>query len=133
FSDAFHCPVEKINWSAANEVADIQNFDVGIMPLVEDPWTKGKCAFKLLQYMACGLPAVASTTAVTEKIIRPAENGLLVATPAEMVEKIAWFLDHRHELLEMGDKARASIIGSYDSKTVALRYAEMFAQVSELI
>ena len=126
FTDVFDCPVEKISWSAANEVRDIQNFTIGIMPLADDPWTKGKCAFKLLQYMACGLPAVASSTAVTRKIIEPAQNGLLATSPGQMVEKIAWLLDHRSFLPKIGRQARASIIGTYDSKTIVLAYADIF-------
>jgi glycosyltransferase involved in cell wall biosynthesis len=99
------------------------------MPLADDPWTKGKCAFKLLQYMACGRPGVASLTAVTQKIIEPYENGFLAVTPAEMVDNIAWLLDHRHQLSDIGSRARTSIIGIYDSHSVALRYAEIFKQV----
>ncbi len=129
FIDEFHCPVEKISWTAVNEVTDIQNFDVGLMPLVDDPWTKGKCAFKLLQYMACGRPGVANRTAVTQKIIEPHENGFLAATPDEMIDNIAWLLDHRHLLPEVGRRARTSIMGVYDSHSVALRYAEIFKQM----
>ncbi len=130
FTDVFACPVEKISWSAANEVTDIKNFSIGIMPLADDPWTKGKCAFKLLQYMACGLPAVASTTAVTRKIITPLQNGLLAETPAAMVEKIEWLLDNRQLLPELGRQARRSIVGVYDSETIALSYAEIFKQLA---
>ena len=129
FTDAFACPVEKVSWSAANEVRDIQDFSIGIMPLADDPWTKGKCAFKLLQYMACGLPAVASATAVTRKIIEPLQNGLLAATPVEMVEKIEWLLDNRQSLPELGRQARRSIVGTYDSETVASFYVDIFKQL----
>ena len=130
FTDVFACPVEKISWSAANEVAEIQNFAIGIMPLVDDPWTKGKCAFKLLQYMACGLPAVATATAVTRKIIEPLRNGLLAETSVEMVEKIEWLLDNRQALPELGRQARRSILGIYDSETVAVSYSEIFKQLA---
>ncbi len=130
FAEVFDCPVDKISWSAAGEVQDIQDFTIGIMPLADDPWTKGKCAFKLLQYMACGLPAVASSTAVTRKIIEPWQNGLLAATPLAMVKKIEWLLDNRQLLPELGRSARRSIIGTYDSKTVAASYAEIFRRLT---
>jgi glycosyltransferase involved in cell wall biosynthesis len=100
------------------------------MPLADDPWTKGKCAFKLLQYMACGLPAVASSTAVTRKIIEPLQNGLLAADSVDMVEKIEWMLDNRQELPEIGRQARRSIVGAYDSETVALSYVDIFKQLA---
>ncbi len=133
FIDDFHCPVEKIRWSKEREVDNIRGFDVGIMPLVEDPWTKGKCAFKLLQYMACGLPAVTSTTAVTRKIVVSEESGLLASSPEEMVDKITYLLDHRQALPAIGQKARQAIIGTYDSQTVAQRYASFFAQLTNQI
>ena len=129
FIDDFHCPVKKISWSANREVDDIRGIDIGVMPLVEDPWTKGKCAFKLLQYMACGLPAVASATAVTKKIIKSEESGLLASDPEVMVDKIAWMLDHRQDLPAIGRQARQAILGIYDSQTIARRYAELFAQL----
>ena len=130
FIDDFHCPVEKIRWSADREVDDLRGFDIGVMPLVEDPWTKGKCAFKLLQYMACGLPAVASATAVTRKIIKSEKSGLLASDPEVMVDKIAWLLEHRQALPAVGRQARQAILGIYDSQTIARRYAELFTQLA---
>ncbi len=132
FIDDFCCPVEKIRWAADREVDDIRGFDIGVMPLVEDPWTKGKCAFKLLQYMACGLPAVASATAVTRKIVKSEASGLLASDPEGMVAQVAWLLDHRQALPAIGKRARQAILGIYDSQTVARRYASLFAQLSGL-
>jgi glycosyltransferase involved in cell wall biosynthesis len=51
--------VEIREWSEETEVKDIKDFDVGIMPLPDDPWSRGKCGYKLVQYMACGVPVVA--------------------------------------------------------------------------
>ncbi|MCK5539586.1 MAG: glycosyltransferase family 4 protein [Deltaproteobacteria bacterium] len=126
FCDDFHCPVECVSWSEDIEVKALQGLDIGLMPLAEDPWTKGKCALKLLQYMACGLPSVATETAVTKKIIREGENGLLAANVEEMVVKIAWLMDHQRQMLSIGVKARQSVIGTYDTRTVAGIYADLF-------
>src|SRR5690606_27264353 len=56
--DAVHPLLENRPWDEAREVADIQNMDVGVMPLIDTPWARGKCGYKLIQYMACGLPVV---------------------------------------------------------------------------
>jgi len=130
FPQGFGCPVEKIAWSAENEVAQLQSFDVGLMPLVEDPWTKGKCAFKLLQYMACGLTAVASESEVTRKIISDGENGFLVSDPAALAAVIDRLLDEPEKLATIGNAARGSLFGRYDGITVAARYAGLFKELA---
>ena len=129
FPEGFHCPVEKVPWSAAGEVEALRSFDIGIMPLVEDPWTRGKCAFKLLQYMACGLAAVASESDVTREIVRPGENGFLARSPEELVAAVARMLDHPHLITELGAAARRSLIGRYDHATVAAAYAERLKEL----
>lgn len=76
-------PVEVLPWSEETEVASIQQFDIGIMPLEDSPWERGKCGYKLIQYMACGLPVVASPVGVNRQIVVREENGLLADTPDE--------------------------------------------------
>lgn len=75
--------VEFKPWRAEDEAADLRAFDIGIMPLADTLWTRGKGGFKLLQYMAAGLPAVASPVGINCEIIRHGENGLLATTGAE--------------------------------------------------
>ena len=130
FPRGFRCPVEQVVWSAAGEVAALQSFDIGIMPLVEDPWTKGKCAFKLLQYMACGLAAVASASAVTREIIKPGENGFLAPDPVAMVEIIERLLDEPSRLAALGEAGRRSLFGRYDHATIAAAYAEQLMELA---
>ena len=74
FSDT---PVEVWPWNEQDEVTLIQKFDVGIMPLQNSPWERGKCGYKLIQYMACGLPVVASPVGANEEIVKQGENGYL--------------------------------------------------------
>ncbi len=69
--------VEYKPWSAADEAADLRSFDIGVMPLADDLWTRGKGGYKLLQYMAAGAAAVASPVGINREIIRHGENGLL--------------------------------------------------------
>lgn len=66
-----------IEWTLAGEVADIQDMDIGIMPAVDEPWALGKCGYKLIQYMACGLPVVASPIGAANDIVKHGINGFL--------------------------------------------------------
>lgn len=73
--------VERLRWSAAQEAAALQGADIGIMPLRDAPYERGKCAFKLIQYMAAGLPVVASPVGMNTDVVREGENGFLADSP----------------------------------------------------
>ncbi len=74
-------PVEFVPWRLDREANDVVGFDIGVMPLDDTAWSRGKCGFKLLQYMAAGLPTVASPVGVNRSIIQHGENGLLADSP----------------------------------------------------
>lgn len=75
--------VECIDWTEDTEVARVAECDIGIMPLPETPWTNGKCGYKLIQYMACGLPVVGSNVGANKNIVKPGTNGFLAASNSE--------------------------------------------------
>ncbi|WP_284651814.1 glycosyltransferase family 4 protein [Flavobacterium terrisoli] len=75
--------IEYINWSEESEVAEMLKFDIGIMPLTETPWVMGKCSFKLIQYMGCALPVVASPVSMNNEVVDVGVNGFLATTPEE--------------------------------------------------
>lgn len=95
-------PVEVWSWSEETEVASIQKFDIGIMPLTDTPWERGKCGYKLIQYMACGLPVVASPVGVNSQIILHQESGFLAETPGEWKKAL-------QSLLEAGLSSRETM------------------------
>jgi glycosyltransferase involved in cell wall biosynthesis len=86
-------PVENVPWTLEGEVAEFQKLDIGIYPLVEDTWSVGKSGFKAVQYMACGVPMVASPVGVTTEMIRHGENGFLAADNQSWVSHMEALLD----------------------------------------
>jgi glycosyltransferase involved in cell wall biosynthesis len=66
-----------IDWSEEKEIENILNFDIGIMPLHDDPWSRGKCGFKLVQYMSCKKPVIASPVGINTSLVKEGKNGFL--------------------------------------------------------
>lgn len=99
--------VVSIPWRYETEVAEIGRFDIGVMPLDETPWSEGKCGLKLIQYLAAGVPAVASPVAVNRKIVEGSGGGLLATCHAEWEQQLLRLLDTpvlRHTLGSKGRK-----------------------------
>lgn len=81
-------PTKVVPWGAESEIDSIRRFDSGVMPLVDDEWSRGKCAYKILQYFAAGVPVVASPVGVNQDIVRHDENGLLARNETEWYESL---------------------------------------------
>lgn len=86
--DAQEFRAEARPWSEGAEVRDIQSFDIGIMPLPDADWERGKCAYKLIQYMACGVPVVASPVGANVDVVRRSGAGFLASSLAEWREAL---------------------------------------------
>ena len=84
--------VENRTWSLHEEVALFNTCDVGVYPLADDEWSKGKCGFKAIEFMACGVPVIASAVGVNRTIVQDGTNGFLAATEDEWVEKLSRLL-----------------------------------------
>lgn len=122
--DFRNSPVETQPWSEDTEVASIQQFDIGIMPLQDSPWERGKCGYKLIQYLACGVPVVASPVGVNTDIVKPEENGLLADTLEEWEHSLK-------RLITMSPQGRAAL-GASGRRRVVARYS-LEAQAPRLL
>jgi len=114
-------PVEIIPWSAESEVREISSCDVGIMPLPDTPWALGKCGFKLIQYMACGLPVVASPVGVNSEIVDEGANGFLAAGGGDWVRALERLLADRELRTRMGRAGREIVERHYCTQVTAPR------------
>jgi len=81
-------PTQAITWTSDGEIEALGSAHIGIAPMKDDPWTRGKCALKVLQYMAAGLPVISSPAGVNGEIVRPGENGELAETPMQWCDAI---------------------------------------------
>lgn len=116
-------------WSLENEVAEIQRFSVGVMPQPETEWMRGKCALKALQYMACGIPCVASPFGAALEFMRHEENGLFAGSTAAWSEAFERLRDPalRHRL---GEAGRATVEDRYALRDAAPRLLELLRLVA---
>lgn len=126
-----HLMLDNLPWSEETEVARIREMDIGIMPLRDTPWARGKCGYKLIQYMACGVPVVASPVGVNAEIVEHGVNGFLASTDAEWREALETLL-HDAKLRErMGAAGRRKVERQYSLQVWGPRVAAMLRDVAE--
>ena len=115
-----------VPWEKDSEISDLLRFHVGIMPLTDDKWAKGKCGFKALQYMALGMPAVASPVGVNTKIIDDGINGYLCETPEQWENALTALLTNRQQRVAMGKSARKKIEDYFSVRANSSFFLSMF-------
>jgi len=117
--------VEYRPWNAATEAQDLWEFDVGIMPVPDEPWTRGKCGMKAIQYMAVGIPAVVSPVGANRTIVRHGIDGYHASSDDEWVLTLERLLVSRELRLELGAAGRASVEANYSAEAQAPRVARL--------
>lgn len=123
--------VEAVAWSEDTEVENIRACDVGVMPLVNSSWEQGKCGYKLIQYMACGLPVVASNVGVNSDIVQDSENGFLVNTSNEWVTALGKLLADRLLRSQMGLSGRQLVEQNYCIQQTGPKVATLLQAVAD--
>jgi len=122
--------VESMPWKSETEIADLEKIDIGLMPLPDDEWSKGKCGLKALQYMALGIPTICSPVGVNSTIITDGENGFIAGTKDEWIAKLKLLL-HSHELRrEIGSAGRKTVEKEFSAIAQAPRVLEVFESVA---
>lgn len=118
--------LDLVDWREETEVAEVKRMDIGIMPLPDEAWARGKSGYKLIQYMACGLPVVASPVGVNTEIVEEGETGFLARTPEEWRHALVTLLDNAALRRRMGESGRRRAEAHYSLKQCAPRMVELF-------
>lgn len=113
------------NWSATTEVDDLNSFDIGIMPLPDDEWVKGKCGLKGLSYMACGVATIMSNVGVNSEIIEHGKNGFLATSQEEWVNYLSKLIENNDLRHEMGQAGRETVVKNYSVNANKVKYLEV--------
>ena len=121
--------VESLPWRASTEAADLRAIDIGVMPLPDNGWTRGKCGMKALQYMSLGIPTVCSPVGANSNIIRDGKNGLLAATDEEWVAGLTRLLRSPSLRTRLGDAGRLTVEANYAASVHAPRVYEILKSV----
>jgi len=110
FPETAHLRLERRPWSEDEEALHLMGIDIGLMPLRDDVWSRGKCGYKILQYFAAGKPVVASPVGINTDLVRPGATGFLAATPKEWADSIAALACDPALGEEMGRNGKALIV-----------------------
>jgi glycosyltransferase involved in cell wall biosynthesis len=113
-------------WSAEKEVAELNSFDIGVMPLPDDEWASGKCGLKGLSYMSCGVAAIMSDVGVNRKIISHGNNGFLARTPDDWYSYIKMLAEDRTLRERIGEEGRKTVVEKYSVATHRSKYLTVF-------
>ena len=114
-------------WCKETEITDLLGFHVGLMPLEDDPWAKGKCAFKALQYMALGIPALVSPVGMNTEVVQHGQNGFVCATPAEWETSLRQLLADASLRQRLGEAARTTIEQRYSVNANTPNFLALFS------
>jgi len=120
--------LEVFPWQESSEVERIQLFDIGIMPLVDGPWEKGKCAYKLIQYMACAKPVLASAVGANIVVVENSQCGLLANSHESWVSLLNVFIENASLRLAAGKKGREAVEKTYCLQIQAPRLARLIRE-----
>jgi len=117
------------DWKAENEVSQILSFDIGIMPLSDSEWTKGKSATKILQCMAAGVPVVCSAIGANCDIVKDGENGFLAVTKDDWIRDLSLLIENEDLRIKFGEAGRATVEDGYSVKVNALKLKKVLEKV----
>lgn len=118
--------IQFIKWTEESEIKAIQTSDIGIMPLFNTPWEQGKCSFKMLKYMSCGLPVIISPVGMNKEVQSKGNLGLFATDDKEWISSLEFFYNNPYAGKEMGTIGRQIIEKEYSLKTIADSLIQVF-------
>ena len=123
--------IEFLPWSEESEISLINGMDIGLMPLPDTPFNRGKCGYKLIQYMACGLPVIASPVGVNREIVEPGVNGFLAETEDEWHNALTTLARDPELRRRMGEAGRLKVEKTFSLQIQGPRMAKILRSVAK--
>lgn len=117
-------------WGLESELRELHGFDIGIMPMPDTEWTRGKCGFKALFYMGVGLPSVSSPVGITTDIVQDGVNGYLASTTEEWVERLSLLVENTDLRRQIGQAGRQTVEEKYSLRSQSPRLLKVLESVS---
>jgi glycosyltransferase involved in cell wall biosynthesis len=124
-----HVPFSWHRWSPQTEAGEVGQMDIGIMPMPDDDWARGKCAFKALQYMAMGIPAVCSPVGANTEVVQHGVNGMLAASPEEWLIALETLIDDKDLRKRLGAAGRLTVEHKYSMRKSSALLAGVIRKV----
>lgn len=124
--------IEVVHWTAKNEISDLNRIDIGIYPLLDDKWVLGKSGLKALQYMALGIPTVATDVGTTNQIIDNMKDGILVNNEDEWLKALKLLINDSELRYRIGKKARIKVEKNYSTNIIRNHYLKVFKDLSRI-
>jgi glycosyltransferase involved in cell wall biosynthesis len=121
--------VRYLPWSVHVEADALRQMDVGLMPLPDNEWTRGKCSFKMLQYMASGVPVVVSPVGMNAAILAMSPVGLPATKAPEWYEALEYLYNNREKGYEFSQNGRAIVERHFSKKVISGQLAEIFREL----
>ena len=118
--------VQFLRWSAENEASILKYFNVGIMPLVDGNWERGKCSFKMLQYMAAGLPVIVSPVGMNKEVLKKGECGYAASNEKEWIEALESLYMNKDLRFSYGQLGRRIVEEHYSISALAPKLVKVF-------
>ncbi len=128
FFDCQHLKVIKKTWNYEEEIEDLHSFDIGLMPLSDDPWSRGKCAFKLLQYLAVGVPVVASPVGMNREIVHNHKNGFFARNEHEWFTWLKLLIHEPNLRKRLGQEGRELVKTDYALRLHSQTMGNLFSR-----
>ncbi len=117
-----------LQWKSETEIEDLNKIDIGLMPLAEDPWSKGKCGFKALQYMAIETPPIVSPVGVNTEIIDHGQNGFICKTEEDWKTALTELCNNTTLIKDMGQKARNKVFEKFSVHSNSSNFLSLFTE-----
>ena len=122
FFDSPHLPIIKKPWRLEEENEDLISFDIGLMPLNDDLWSRGKCGLKIIQYLSVGVPVVCSPIGINSDIVQDGENGFWATNDQEWVDRLSILIQNQELRYQMGLKGIETVEREYSLTVIAEKF-----------